>query len=97
MKYNSNLTYNESGFLYIGSLLISVPSIVNPILINNITILIDPVEDYSNNTTIGVVSYDIAPSGVMSFEATDFQAEAILGSQIITLDSISGEVTIQYI
>ena len=97
MNYNSTLAYNNPGFLYIGSLLLSVPGIVDPITVNNITILIDPIEDYSNNTTIGVVTYSVGPSGIMSFETSDFQAEAIIGSEIITLDSVSGEVTIQYI
>lgn len=95
MIYNANITYNESGLSYLGSLLILTPSIIEPILINNITILIDSLEDYSNNTSIGIVSYDLSPTGVMTFQTTDFQAEAITASEIITLNSVSGEVTIQ--
>jgi len=94
MFYNNNLTYNESGLSYFGSLIISIPSIVEPILVNNITILIDSLEDYSNNTSVGIVSFNITPTGVMSFEATDFQAQAITQSEIITLNSVSGEVTV---
>jgi hypothetical protein len=97
MLYNNSLSYNSSGILYTGSLLISVPGIYDPILINNITIIIDPVEDYSNNTTIGIVTYDISATGVMSFQTTESQAEAIVGSQVITLNSFSGEVAIQAI
>jgi hypothetical protein len=95
MLYNANITYNQSNISYFGSLLISVPGIVEPMLVNNITILIDSLEDYSNNTSIGVVSYNLSPTGVMSFQTTDFQAEAITASEIITLNSVSGEVTIQ--
>jgi hypothetical protein len=95
MLYNANITYSEAGILYEGSLLISVSGISSPILINNIRIIIDPLNDYSNNTSIGVVSYNLTPTGVMSFETTDFQAEAITTSEIITLNSVSGEVTIQ--
>jgi hypothetical protein len=95
MLYNANITYNESGLSYFGALLISIPGILEPILVNNITILIDPLEDYSNNTSIGIVSYNLNPTGIMSFETTDFQAEAITASEIITLNSVSGEVTIQ--
>jgi hypothetical protein len=97
MLYNANLTYNESGILYQGSLLISVSGISTPILISNITIIIDPIEDYSNNTTIGVVSYNVNPTGIISFQATDLQASAITSAEVITLNSVSGEVTIQSI
>jgi hypothetical protein len=97
MLYNSNFSYNESGIVYQGSLLISVLGLSSPILVNNITILIDPLDDYSNNTTIGIVSYNLNPIGIMSFETTDLQAEAITSSEVITLNSVSGEVTIQTI
>jgi hypothetical protein len=95
MLYNANLTYSESGILYQGSLLISVSGISSPIFINNITIIIDPTDDYSNNTTIGVVSYRLKTTGIISFEATNSQAEAISSAEVITLNSVSGEVTIQ--
>jgi hypothetical protein len=95
MLYNANLTYSESGILYQGSLLISVSGISSPIFINNITIIIDPTDDYSNNTTIGIVSYGLKTTGIMSFEATNSQAEAISSAEVITLNSVSGEVTIQ--
>jgi hypothetical protein len=97
MLYNSNITYSQAGILYQGSLRISVSGISSPILINNIRIIIDPLDDYSNNTSIGIVSYNLNPSGIMSFETTDFQAEAITTSEVITLNSVSGEVTIQSI
>jgi hypothetical protein len=64
---------------------------------HHVDIFIDPVEDYSNNTTIGIVTYDISATGVMSFQTTESQAEAIVGSQVITLNSFSGEVAIQAI
>lgn len=95
MIYNANITYNEYGIVYKGSLLISVLGISNPILVNDIKIIIDPIEDYSNNTTIGIVSYNLNPTGIMSFETTDIQADAIASAEIITLNSVSGEVTIQ--
>jgi hypothetical protein len=97
MLYNSTFSYNSSGILYTGSLILNIPGIYNPILINDIRIIIDPVEDYSNNTTIGIVTYDISATGVMSFQTTESQAEAIVGSQVITLNSFSGEVAIQAI
>jgi hypothetical protein len=95
MLYNTNITYSEAAILYEGSLLLTISGISSPILINNIRIIIDSVEDYSNNTSIGIVSYNITPTGVISFETTDLQAEAITTSEIITLNSVSGEVTIQ--
>jgi hypothetical protein len=97
MLYNSNITYSQAGILYQGSLLISISGVSSPILINNIRIIIDPLEDYSNNTSIGIVSYNLSPTGIMSFETSDFQAEAITTSEVITLNSVSGEVTIQAI
>jgi hypothetical protein len=97
MFYNSNITYSQAGILYQGSLKISISGVFSPILINNIRIIIDPLEDYSNNTSIGIVSYNLSPTGIMSFETSDFQAEAITTSEVITLNSVSGEVTIQAI
>jgi hypothetical protein len=97
MLYNSNITYSQASILYQGSLLISISGVSSPILINNIRIIIDPLEDYSNNTSIGIVSYNLSPTGIMSFETSDFQAEAITTSEVITLNSVSGEVTIQAI
>jgi hypothetical protein len=94
MFYNTNITYSEAGILYQGSLRISVSGISSPILINNIRIIIDPLDDYSNNTSVGIVSFNLTPTGVMSFEVTDFQSQAITQSEIITLNSVSGEVTV---
>jgi hypothetical protein len=95
MLYNDNKFYNQSGFVYSGSLLILVSSLSSPIFIGDIIIKINQSEDYSNNTSIGLVSYSLASTGIMSFQTTDLQAEAITTSKIITLNSVSGEVTIQ--
>lgn len=97
MLYNENIIYNNSNFTYTGTLVINVPGISSPIILNDITIIFNPVNDYSNNTTIGIVSYNVNPSGVIVFEATSTQAQAISQSEVITLNTVSGEVSVQSI
>jgi hypothetical protein len=93
--YNSALTYNEQHFIYNGSLIISAPSLPYPISIGDVTVLINPTEDYSNFTSVGIVSYDFVPSGVISIQATDSQYQAITNSNVLILNTYSGELSVE--
>jgi hypothetical protein len=85
MKYNDLITYNHNNITYNGTIYINVPGLSNPIILNNITVVVATEPDYSNATTVGVVTFDLAPSGIMTIEATDEQAYAISESSTIYL------------
>ena len=73
--------------------LIYASSLINPIILNNITIFYTSNEDYSNLTTIGVLSIDINPQGIVSIQVLDEDVDAISSAQIISVGA-SGEISI---
>jgi hypothetical protein len=94
MLYNDLITYNQQNITYIGTIQINVPGLSNPIIVGDITVVISVEEDFSNMTTIGFITYDFTPSGIMSFEATEDQAYAISQSSTVYI-SPTGEVAIE--
>ena len=92
--YNSAIAYNEQHFVYNGTLIISAPSLPHPITIGGVTVVVNPTQDYSNSTSVGIVSYDIMPTGIISIEATDSQYEAIVDSTLFILNTTSGELSV---
>lgn len=93
MLYNANLTYNNPNYTYNGTLIIKAQSLIDPIILNNITISYTLNEDYSNYTTIAVLSMDISPSGVLTLEVLDKDVSAISSAQVISVGA-SGEISI---
>jgi hypothetical protein len=93
MLYNANLTYDNPNYTYVGNLIIKAQSLINPIVLNDILISFTLNEDYSNYTTIAVVSMDISPSGVVTLEVLDNDVSAISSAQVIAIGS-AGEVSI---
>lgn len=91
MLYNEGITYSQSGTTYFGDLYIIVPSIENPIIVNNVTFFFPSNEDYSNLTTIAVISVSINPEGGITIEAYDNQIDTLLGASVI---GITGEAQI---
>ena len=89
MLYNDIITYNHNNITYSGILYINVIGISSPIVVNNITVVVSTEADYSNATTMGVVTYDISPSGIITIEATSDQAAAITEASTIYLNSFS--------
>ena len=80
MLYDQNLAYSEPNYSYTGTLIIYAPSLSSPIILNNINIQIGGgQEDYSNYTTIAVVSMDISPSGLVTIEVLDQDLSALVG------------------
>lgn len=92
MLYNQNISYNEPSYSYIGSLIVYAPSLSSPIILNNIAILIGGQEDYSNYSTITVISMDTSSTGVISIEVLDENVSAIISAQTIALGD--GEISI---
>lgn len=93
MLYNANLTYDNPNYTYNGTLIIKAQSLIDPIILNNITISYTLNEDYSNYTTIAVLSMDISPSGVLTLEVLDKDVSAISSAQVISVGA-SGEISI---
>lgn len=92
MLYNSPISYAEPNIGYVGSLVISAPSLSNPIVLNNVGIIFGGLEDYSNYTTIAVISMDINSTGVVSIEVLDENVSALISASTISVGH--GEVSI---
>jgi hypothetical protein len=100
MLYNDNITYNQPSINYVGTIIINIPGVSNPIVLSNINVAVSTSQDYSNATTVAVISYDIYSEGILTIQATESQANAIVqviasfdeaGSGTISLESIGNQ------
>lgn len=89
MLYNDVISYNQPNYSYLGTLIIYAPSLSSPIILNNIAILIGGQEDYSNYTTIAVVSMEINPSGYVTVEVLDEDVSALISVESIAINNNS--------
>jgi len=89
MLYNDTITYSQPNYSYLGTLVIYAPSLSSPIILNNITILIGGQEDYSNYTTIAVLSMEVSPSGYVTVEVLDEDVFALSSVQSISINNDS--------
>lgn len=92
MLYDDIIAYNEPSYSYSGTLIIFAQSLSSPIVLNNITILIGGQEDYSNYSTIAVISMDVSSTGVVSIEVLDENVSAIVSAETVALGD--GEISI---
>jgi hypothetical protein len=93
MLYNDLITYNQPSLNYYGALIINIDGISNPITIGNINVIQVSEEDYSNSSTIAIVSIDYTASGIMTIQV-DSSQEAVV-YQAIQAAQKSGEVLLQ--
>jgi len=70
-------------------LVIYAQSLSSPIILNDIAILIAGQEDYSNYTTIAVVSMEVSPSGYVTVEVLDQDVSALVSVQSIAINDNS--------
>jgi hypothetical protein len=94
--YNqADMTYNEPSISYAGTLIINVQGLPNPIILNGINVITSTRQDYSTASTIGVISIDYAPTGIITLEVGSSQSGQLLNS----LGSIrtSGEIVVELI
>lgn len=90
MLYDDIIAYNQPNYSYLGTLVIYAQSLSSPIILNNINIQIGGgQEDYSNYTTIAVVSMDISPSGLVTIEVLDQDLSALVAVESMTIMSDS--------
>jgi len=95
MLYNDSITYSQSNINYFGSLVINIVGISNPITIGNINVIQVTGEDYSNYTTIGVMSIDFTSSGIMTIQVDSSQEAAVY--QAVQSAQESGEIALELI
>jgi hypothetical protein len=91
MLYNEPISYSQANTTFNGDLYIYVASIENPIIVNNITFFFVSNQDYSNLTTISVISVDVSSEGRISIEAYADQVDSLLATSVI---GITGEAEI---
>jgi hypothetical protein len=85
MLYSDAINYNQPNYSYTGTLVIYAQGLSSPIILNNIAILIGGQEDYSNYTTIAVVSMEVSPSGYVTVEVLDEDVSALVSVESIAI------------
>jgi hypothetical protein len=95
MLYNENIAYNQPGSTYVGGLVIYVPELSSPIVLNNIIIFFGENVDNSNSTSIGIVTISSIAESSISIEASPMQASALVGASKININQYS-EISIEY-
>jgi hypothetical protein len=87
MLYNDFIDYSQSGIQYNGTIVLIIEGISNPVILNNIKVNFGGKEDYSVATTIGVISIDLAPTGVITIQALAKEGAALIQASEITIHS----------
>lgn len=86
MFYNDIITYNHNNISYNGVLYLNIIGLSNPIILNNIKVIFTTGEiDFSNATTIGIVTYDISPSGIVTISGAQNQLYGVSASTTVYL------------
>lgn len=87
MLYNDVISYDQAGVSYSGTIILLIQGILNPIILNDIKINFSVNPDYSVGSTIGVISIDINPVGVITIETLADQGSALIEAKEITIHS----------
>jgi hypothetical protein len=83
LLYNQLLSYDAPSITFSGNIGVSPDSILNLIQIGNPIIAFGGINNQSSLTTIGVISYDYAPTGQITIEVTSSSRTAVLSLQQI--------------
>lgn len=73
------IAYSQNNSSYSGTIIIYAPSLNNPIILNNISILNSTQLDLSTYTTVGVLTVDTAPDGAITVTVLDETVSALVG------------------
>jgi hypothetical protein len=87
MFYNDLIDYNQSGIQYNGTIVLIIEGISNPVILNDIKVNFGGKEDYSVASSIGVISIDLAPTGVITIQALAKEGAALVQASEITIHS----------
>jgi len=77
--YNMEIAYSQNNATYSGTIIIYAPSLNNPIILNNISILNSDQLNLSNYTTVAVLTIDTAPDGIITVSVVDETVSALVG------------------
>ena len=77
--YNMGIAYSENNASYSGTVTIYAPSLNNPIILNNISILNSNQLNLSTYTTVAVLTIDTAPDGAITVSVIDETVSALVG------------------
>lgn len=83
MLYNDLIGYSQTGVSYEGSLTLSVPGFSSILLPPSISVYIGDEPDFSNLTSIGLVTITSVKTGSITLETTEQQAELIAQSSLV--------------
>lgn len=83
MFYGSPISYNQSGYSYTGTLYIYVPGNLNPITVSNVSVFYATNEDYSNLTTITLVSLEVQNNAIITVVPENEDYTALLTAEVI--------------
>jgi hypothetical protein len=87
MLYNDLIDYNQSGIQYNGTIVLIIEGVSNPVILNDIKVNFGGKEDYSVASSIGVISIDLAPTGVITIQALGKEGAALIQASEITIHS----------
>jgi hypothetical protein len=83
MLYNETALYDQPNASYVGDLYIYVDGIENPIIVNGVSFFFVLNQDYSNFTTIEVISVNSQVEGLIIIEAYESQVSALVNAEVI--------------
>jgi len=83
MLYNDTITYSQPNYSYLGTLYIYVPGNSNPIIVPNVSISFSANEDFSNLTTITLLSLEIQESAIITVIPENEDFTALLTAEIV--------------
>ena len=94
MLYNDLISYNQPGINFIGDIKIIVPGVSSPILIGGVKVFFASEIDYSNSTTLGVVTVVYSSSGSISL-GTGQQSSTALVSYVVSETDSTAQISIE--
>lgn len=93
MLYNDNFSYSQSGVSYQGTLYLNIDSISSPVILPNVSIYYAQDIDYSNVSTIGLVTIESMSNGIVTMQTTQSQAQILAEVSTIYILSSSESST----
>jgi hypothetical protein len=85
MFYGSQIAYDQSNYSYTGTLYIYVPGNSNPIIVPNVSLFYATTEDYSNLTTISLISLEIQGEAIITVVPENEDYTALLTAEVLYL------------
>jgi hypothetical protein len=93
MLYNDNFSYSQSGVSYQGTLYLNIDNISSPVILPNVSIYYAQDIDYSNVSTIGLVTIESMSNGIVTMQTTQSQAQILAEVSTIYILSSSESST----